>query len=129
MSDLIRGVVVAHSDLAESLVRAVGAISGVSDALHPVSNEGLGPNGLTEAISQWTQGGDTILFVDLGGGSCGLASLGLTRGNRAVACLTGVNLPMLLDFVFHRDMPLDDLVPRLLEKGRAGQQSYPPRTT
>ena len=38
----------------------------------------------------------------------------------------GVNLPILLDFVFHRDMPLDELVPRLLEKGRSGIRPLEP---
>ena len=35
MSD-IRGVVVAHGDLARSLVDTVAAVSGSSDALHPI---------------------------------------------------------------------------------------------
>jgi mannose/fructose-specific phosphotransferase system component IIA len=30
----------------------------------------------------------------------------------------GVNLPILLDFVFNRHLPLDELVPRLVEKGK-----------
>jgi mannose/fructose-specific phosphotransferase system component IIA len=36
-----------------------------------------------------------------------------------------VNLPILLDFVFHRDMPLDELVPRLVGKGRDGIRELP----
>ena len=37
----------------------------------------------------------------------------------------GVNLPILLDFVFHRDVPLDELVTRLVEKGREGIRPLP----
>ena len=44
---------------------------------------------------------------------------GLTDYN-ATGVVSGVNLPVLLDFVFHRDMPLAALVERLVEKGRAG---------
>jgi hypothetical protein len=36
-----------------------------------------------------------------------------------------VNLPILLDFVFHRDLPVKELVPRLIEKGRAGIRTIP----
>jgi mannose/fructose-specific phosphotransferase system component IIA len=32
--------------------------------------------------------------------------------------ISGVNLPLLLDFVLHRDLPLPELGPRLVEKGR-----------
>jgi len=35
-----------------------------------------------------------------------------------------VNLPMLLDFVFHRQLSLDRLVPRLVSKGRAAIQDF-----
>ncbi len=114
----------AHADLAEAMVRAVEGITGITGALHPVSNRGLGPGGLSEVIAEVTQEGEAILFVDLLGGSCGLASLGLTRTTPGVACVTGVNMPMLIDFVFHRDMPLEALVARLLEKGQAGQQAH-----
>jgi mannose/fructose-specific phosphotransferase system component IIA len=43
-----------------------------------------------------------------------------------VAVVTGVNLPMLLEFVFHRDMPFDELLPRLEAKAREGIRVLPP---
>ena len=121
----VRGVVVAHAELAHALVSAVEAITGVSGALHAVSNESLGPDELAEAIGEAAGGAEAILFVDLAGGSCGLASLRHVRASGGGAWITGVNLPMLLDFVFHREMPLEALVPRLLRKGQAGQRAHP----
>ncbi len=121
----VRGVVVAHAELAHALVSAVETISGVRGALRAVSNEGLGPDELAETIGRAAEGTQAILFVDLAGGSCGLAGLQHVRESRGCAWVTGVNLPMLLDFVFHREMPVEMLVPRLLRKGQAGQRAHP----
>ncbi|WP_419948567.1 PTS sugar transporter subunit IIA [Candidatus Palauibacter sp.] len=125
MNEKVRGVVVAHADLAGALVSAVEKISGVTGALRPVSNEGLGPEALQGAIRRAAAGRRTILFVDVAGGSCGVAGLRHVRENGDAVCITGTSLPMLLDFVFHREMPLDALVARLLLKGRRGQQAHP----
>jgi mannose/fructose-specific phosphotransferase system component IIA len=38
----------------------------------------------------------------------------------------GMNLPMLLEFVFHRELSLSELVPRLLTKGREGVKTADP---
>ncbi len=124
-NDRVRGVVVAHAELAQALVSAVETISGVRGALRAVSNEGLGPEELAEVIGEAAAGGETILFVDLAGGSCGLAGLQHVRESRGCAWVAGVNLPMLLDFVFHREMPIATLVPRLVRKGQAGQRAHP----
>ena len=61
-----------------------------------------------------------VVFVDLPSGSCALEARRVARARPATAVVCGVNLPMLLDFVFHRDLPLETLVPRLLERGRGG---------
>lgn len=124
-NDRVRGVVVAHAELAQALVGAVEAISGVRGALRAVSNEGLGADELAEVIGEAAGGAETILFVDLAGGSCGLAGLQHVRESRGCAWVAGVNLPMLLDFVFHREMPIATLVPRLVRKGQAGQRVHP----
>jgi mannose/fructose-specific phosphotransferase system component IIA len=41
--------------------------------------------------------------------------------------VAGVNLPMLLEFVFHDDLPLEELVQRVQEKGRASIAQPVPR--
>lgn len=124
MSDSVRGVVLAHADLAEAFVRTVERISGVTDALLSLSNEGLRPEDLHARLEAATRGQPTIIFVDLASGSCAFAGRVIARGKDGIAVLTGANLAMLLDFVFHRDMPLSELTDRLLQKGRAGMDAH-----
>ncbi len=122
----VRGIVVAHGAMAEGMVDAVRRIAGGgADALSPLSNDGTNPAELKALIDEAAGDGPVLVFADLHSGSCGLAALSTCRdcGNRAVVC--GVNLPILLDFVFHRDMALDDLVERLLDKGRDGIRPFP----
>lgn len=121
MSEPVRGLIVAHSSLAAGLVAAVRQIAGVEeDALQPLSNEARGPEGLIAALHDAVGDAPAILFTDLGSGSCAFAArrVALERPDTAVLC--GANLAVLLDFVFHRDLPLPELVERLVEKGRAG---------
>jgi mannose/fructose-specific phosphotransferase system component IIA len=101
------------------LVDAVRHIAGnVADDLVPVSNEGLGPEQLTREIDEAAGSGPVVVFTDLLSGSCGVAAAYTCRDRERRAVICGVNLPMLLDFVFHTDMPLPQLVGRLVEKGR-----------
>ncbi|MGI9626647.1 MAG: PTS sugar transporter subunit IIA [Longimicrobiales bacterium] len=121
------GVVVAHGDMAHGLVEAVRQIAGVSeDTLAPVPNQGLGRDGLCAAIRGAFHGGRHVIFTDLPSGSCHLAAMLVAREMSEVAVVTGVNLPMLLDFVFKRGLPLNELVPRLTEKGQNGIDGHRP---
>jgi len=116
----VRGVVVAHGPMARAMVDAVGRIAGdAADALVPLSNESLGPAELKAALERVIGDDPAIVFTDLLSGSCGMAAVSSCRerGRRAVVC--GVNLPMLLDFVFHAEMPMEELVERVMVKGRA----------
>ena len=116
----IRGIVVAHGSLAVGLVDAVHRICGAdADCLVPLSNMGLSPERLAEAIGQAAGPGPTIVFTDLIGGSCGFVAARLCRELPNLAAIGGVNLPLLLDFVHHRQSPLPELLPRLLQRGRA----------
>jgi len=124
--ELVRGIVVAHGTMAAGLVDAVRRIAGgAADALTPLSNDGLSPQDLRARLEDLAGDGPVIVFADLLSGSCGMAAMVSCKdeGGRAVLC--GVNLPILLDFVFHRDMPVDELVARLERKGRDGIRRLP----
>jgi len=116
----VRGVVVAHGDLATSIVSVVDSIAGLTGALVPVSNSGCSPDRLKERIeAAMGEAADTIVFVDLASGSCGFAGRAVGRLRGRTAVLSGFNLATLLDFVFHRDMELVSLAERLVHKGQA----------
>lgn len=117
MSDSLRGVIVSHAAVAQALLAAVAAITGVDNALIPVSNDGCDSGALAERLTAAIAGQPTVLFVDLPGGSCLTSSVRLARGNANVAVVTGVNLAMLLDFVFHRDLPPAEAARRAAEAG------------
>jgi len=122
MSEPVRGVVLAHASLAEGLVSSVRAISGIGgEALSALTNEGCGPESLQARVDAALPGeGPAIVFTDLGSGSCAFTARRIALQRPDTGIITGVNLAVLLDFVFHREMPLGELVERLVEKGRAG---------
>jgi len=117
----VRGIVVGHGSMAQGLVEAALRISGAEEgALVAISNDGMGPEQLKEAILSDGVGGPTVVFTDLAAGSCTLAARVCCREGAPMAVVTGVNLAMLLDFVFHRDLAVIELVERVVERGRAG---------
>jgi PTS system mannose-specific IIA component len=120
MSEPVVGLVVSHATLAEGLVQSVRQIAGAeADALRAVSNEGCGPEALQKTVREALGDGPGIVFTDMPSGSCAFAARRLTLDRDDTAVVCGVNLPMLLDFVFHRDLPLPELVDRLVSKGKS----------
>ena len=121
MSRPVRGLVLAHSSLAVGLAAAVRQIAGADEqALEAVSNDGKGPDGILAAIEGMVGDDPTIIFTDLTSGSCAFAARKFARDRAEIGIVCGVNLPILIDFVFHRELPLSELVARLVEKGRGG---------
>ena len=119
--ELVRGVLLSHGKLAEGMVDAVRRITGLEeDILVPMSNEGQNPQGLADQVDALVGGEPVVVFTDLGTGSCALTAQLTCQDNGRRAVLFGMNLPMLLEFVFHRELPLSQLVPRLLAKGKEG---------
>lgn len=116
MSEL-RGVIVSHAAVAEALVVAVATITGIRGALVPVSNEGCGTEALAERLREAVGDGPAVLFVDLPGGSCLTSSARYAKQHADIAVVTGVNLAMLLDFVFHRDVLPAEAARRAVDSG------------
>ena len=119
------GIVVAHGAMAQGMTDAVRKISGMGeDTLFPLSNEGRSPDDLQAALDEIIGGRSAVIFTDLASGSCALAArVCCTRESRHVV-INGVNLPMLLDFVFNRNLPMEELVPRLMAKGKESLTSF-----
>lgn len=119
MSD-VNGIVVSHGDMAVGIVDAVRQITGIEQsALLPVSNRGLSPETLIEELrSRLVAGQPTIVFTDLQSGSCAVAARRLAAQLPGTAVISGANLPLLLEFAMNRAAPLDELVTKLVERGR-----------
>ena len=121
-----RGVVVGHGAMAQGLVDAAQRITGgIANCLAPLSNDGKDPEQLKSELDGMVGDSRSVVFVDLQSGSCGLAALACCRDSVRRVVVSGVNLPMLLDFAFNRGLPLEQLVPRLLEIGRASIAAVP----
>lgn len=122
----ILGVLLAHGAMARGMVDAVIKIAGADEAaIVPLSNEGVNPQVMVDRLNDLVGDAPAIIFTDLTSGSCTMAAQITCRDNGHRVVVAGVNLPMLLDFVFNRSLPLDELVPRLLERGQAGVRSVP----
>jgi len=117
MSELLRGVVVAHGAVAAAMVDAAEQISGVTGALTPVSNTGCDRGALEQRVVEAVGAAPAVVFVDMAAGSCLTAVLRQLRPRDDVRVVTGVNLAMLLDFVFHRSLPAVDAAARAAATG------------
>lgn len=103
MSEGLRGVVVCHGGLAPALVTAVEQITGLTNRLVPVSNSGCDRDSLERHIAEAIDARPAVVFVDMPSGSCLFAALHRLRDEPDVKVVTGVNLAMLIDFLFHAD--------------------------
>jgi mannose/fructose-specific phosphotransferase system component IIA len=116
----LRAVLLGHGGMPEGMIDAVLHITGVDrDAIVPVSNRGMSPDALAAEVERAIGPGNAIIFTDLPSGSCGFVARRLAHAASRLVVISGANLPVLIEFAMHRSMPLEQLVPRLLEKGRA----------
>lgn len=116
------GLVVAHGDLAHGLISALERVAGPQDGLWGLSNDDRAGAGLAQAIEatlgERAAGREAVLFSDLDGGSCGQACRRLLSRGVVRAVFHGVNLPMLVEFVFLQERPFQDMVDAMIAKSR-----------
>lgn len=117
MNNELRGVVVCHGTISKALVEATEEIAGVGGALIPVSNSGCGRDDLEARIADAVAEQPAVVFVDMASGSCLMAVLRRLRERPNIGVVTGVNLAMLLDFVFHRELDPDAAAARAAQIG------------
>ena len=117
----VPALIVTHADLAQGLVHAAERVVGPVEDVTLLSNEGLSRADLEDAIEArvqgWQHGG--LLLTDFWGGSCHTCGASAARRHGEVVIVTGVNLPLLLDYLHNRDrFGVGELAERLQQKGR-----------
>lgn len=121
---MINIVIVSHGDLGDALIRATEMIAGPTEHLFSVSLlPDESPEGFEDKLStvlRGIEGEEMLVLVDLPGGTpYNVVAPHVSQGN--VECVTGVNLPMLLELVTSRDAAS---LPELAEAAtRAGQET------
>jgi N-acetylgalactosamine PTS system EIIA component len=100
-------LLIGHKDFAAGMLSAVAAISGRDDMFRAVSNAGLDARGIEALLRAAVADGVHIIFSDLPAGSTTMAARRVQRDHPEVVVVTGVNLPVLLDFAFSTRPPAD----------------------
>ncbi len=119
---MIRGVIIGHGDFAQAMLSTAERIVGKQELIETISNTGLSceslDNKVKESIDR-NKNYETIVFVDLPGGSCTISCFNLLKDNKNIKVICGVNLPMLLEFIMLRDKySADRLIAVLIKKGQ-----------
>lgn len=117
------GIIVTHGNLAAELLSTAGTVFGNITDVRAVTNHQKSPQILIQElehiVTSFDSGENLVVFIDFWGGSCCHACLDVKQRHDNIHLITGVNLPMLLAFLYKRDtMPFDELVEELIERGR-----------
>jgi mannose/fructose-specific phosphotransferase system component IIA len=119
---IIRGIIVGHGDFSNTMLKTAEQIVGKQDFVEVVSNTGMSCTLLDERLDKTvgrTNKHQTIVFVDLPGGSCTISCYSLLKNRADLNVICGINLPILIEFFMLREKyPAEQLVPILVKKGK-----------
>ncbi|MEI2721194.1 MAG: hypothetical protein V9E87_13860 [Gemmatimonadales bacterium] len=113
----LKGVIVGHGQLAQAMLGAVEQIAGAETGLVAVSNTDCDRGALESRIVTAVGEGPAVVFIDMPSGSCLFAAMRQLQTMSGVRVVTGVNLAMLLEFVFHREGSVDEVAAHIAEVG------------
>ncbi|RKZ18492.1 hypothetical protein DRQ53_00195 [bacterium] len=115
----MRVLMVTHGELGQCLLDSAARIYGAAVGVDVLSNDPFDATGLAAAIGEWlgSEDSDTLILVDVGGGSCGIAARLAADGRTRTWILGGVNLPMVLTCLGSGDtMDGRELVDKILDR-------------
>ncbi len=116
----VAGIVCGHGTFAEGLISAVDQITGKGAILFGISNREFGGAELESHLrAELARTGAKALFTDLPAGSATIAARKVLRDTPGIVLVTGTNLGVLLDFVFHANEGAAAAARQAAERGRA----------
>jgi mannose/fructose-specific phosphotransferase system component IIA len=125
----IYGVLIGHGDLPRALFRAATDIVGESEDFSVISNQDVAAPELESRLDHvLAEHGDreVLVFVDMFGSSCANVSTRARRRNPNVAVVCGVNLAMVVRFMYYRDrMSLAEIVELMRKTGQDEMRPVP----
>jgi len=127
---MINIVLVSHGELGDALIQAAEMIAGPAERVFSVPLlPGESPEGFGEKLSNAMgaiEGEETFVLVDLFGGTPYNAVARLVPRDN-VECVTGANLPMLLELLIARDgASLSDLAASVTKVGQGSIKNLGP---
>jgi mannose PTS system EIIA component len=120
---MVGAIIITHGELGQELVKVAKSIVGQQGEIETITlTPGESPVELKTKIEmvleKLNQEEGIIIFTDMFGGTPTNTSLPLTL-NRKIELLTGVNLPMILEFFSSREvLPLPELVQKIKHTGQ-----------
>lgn len=125
----VRGIIIAHADLAQAFVATIESITGPQDDLVALSNSNRSREEMDLLIRRYLDDGiPTVIFTDFSAGSAfAVARLAVNAycqpGQVTCDAISGINLPMLISFVTKRNnLSFPALVEMLRQDGHRGIQ-------
>jgi PTS system mannose-specific IIA component/PTS system mannose-specific IIB component len=119
---MIGAVIISHGKISDAVLDALYLIAGEQEKIVAVSNMGRDlkqlEDDLHSARKKLEGCKEIIFFADLQGGSCSIICRKLLRQYKNYALITGYNLPMLIEFTFYRERPLEEVLRILETKGK-----------
>ena len=116
------GIIVTHGTIARERHHTTELIVGKLQDCYPLSGSDFSDEEVIsriQGIIDRTKAENAVVFVDYFGGSCCINSVRAVHELKNVKVISGVNLPMLLDFATKRDsMGFQEMIDHLLRRGR-----------